>query len=133
MKRTHLPLNALRVFEAAARHLSFTRAGAELFLSQSAVSRQIQQLEAQLGTALFVRRTRALLLTDAGQRYYRDVSQALHQLREAGAGLHEVAEGRVVTVTTSPARWFSSALRRSSSLAMLSPSIDVITSPSRIP
>lgn len=100
-KARDLPsLDLLKAFEAAARHLSFTRAGAELFLSQSAVSRQIQQLEAQLGTALFVRRTRALLLTDAGQRYYRDVSQALHQLREAGAGLHEVAEGRVVTVTT---------------------------------
>lgn len=100
-KARDLPsLDLLKAFEAAARHLSFTRAGAELFLSQSAMSRQIQQLERQLDTPLFIRRTRALLLTDAGRRYYRDVSQALHQLREAGAGLRAVSEDRVVTVTT---------------------------------
>ncbi len=93
-------LDLLKAFEAAARHLSFTRAGTELFLSQSAVSRQIQQLEAQLGTPLFIRRTRALLLTDAGRQYYRDVSQALHQLREAGANLHAAKGDRIVTVTT---------------------------------
>lgn len=93
-------LDLLKAFEAAARHLSFTRAGAELFLSQSAVSRQIQQLETQLGTPLFIRRTRALLLTESGQRYYRDVNQALHQLREAGANLRAAPEGRIVTVTT---------------------------------
>jgi LysR family transcriptional regulator, glycine cleavage system transcriptional activator len=93
-------LDLLKAFEAAARHLSFTRAGTELFLSQSAVSRQIQQLETQLGLPLFIRRTRALLLTEAGQRYFRDVSQALHQLREAGTSLQTVRGDRVVTVTT---------------------------------
>ena len=65
--RTHLrtrPISAghLRAFEAVARHLNFRAASEELALTQSAVSRQIQQLEAQLGAALFVRRTRALLL-----------------------------------------------------------------------
>jgi DNA-binding transcriptional LysR family regulator len=100
-KSRDLPaLDLLKAFETAARLLSFTRAGAELFLSQSAVSRQIQQLESQLGTPLFIRRTRALVLTEAGQRYYRDVSQALHQLREAGQRLRERPESRVVTVTT---------------------------------
>src|SRR3989304_2775699 len=89
-------LDLLKAFEAAARHLPFTRAAAELFLSQSAVSRQIQQLEAQLGLPLFIRRTRALLLTAAGQRYFRDVSQALHQLRAAGANLHAAADSRIV-------------------------------------
>lgn len=93
-------LDLLKAFEAAARHLSFTRAGQELFLSQSAVSRQIQQLETQLGVPLFIRRTRALLLTEAGQRYYRDVNQALHQLREAGKRLRQPLESRVVTVTS---------------------------------
>ncbi len=93
-------LDLLKAFEAAARHLSFTRAGAELCLSQSAVSRQIRQLETQLGLPLFVRRTRALLLTEAGRRYFRDVSQALHQLREAGANLRAARGDRVVTVTT---------------------------------
>lgn len=93
-------LDLLKAFEAAARNLSFTRAGAELFLSQSAVSRQIQQLEEQLGVALFIRRTRALVLTEPGQRYYRDVNQALHQLREAGVNLRAAPEGHIVTVTT---------------------------------
>ncbi len=93
-------LDLLKAFESAARQLSFTRAGAELFLSQSAVSRQIQQLEEQLGVALFIRRTRALLLTEQGRRYYRDVNQALHQLREAGANLRAAPDGRIVTVTT---------------------------------
>ena len=60
-------LDLIKGFEAAARHLSFTRAAGELFLTQSALSRQIQALEEQLGVALFERRHRALLLTDAGQ------------------------------------------------------------------
>lgn len=99
--RDPLPaLDLLKAFEAAARHLSFTKAGAELFLSQSAVSRQIQQLEQQLGTPLFIRRTRALLLTEAGQRYYRDVAETLRQLRDATARLTARAAGATVTVTT---------------------------------
>lgn len=99
-KRDLPSLDLLKAFEASARHLSFTKAGAELFLSQSAVSRQIQQLEAQLGVALFVRRTRALLLTEAGQRYFRAVSQALEVLREATARLGAAAPDRTVRVTT---------------------------------
>jgi LysR family glycine cleavage system transcriptional activator len=100
-KTRDLPsLELLKAFEAAARHLSFTRAGNELFLSQSAVSRQIQQLEAQLGTPLFIRRTRALSLTESGKRYYKDVNQALNQLRAAGASLAATPTGRLVTVTT---------------------------------
>ena len=103
-KKRDLPsLDLLKAFEASARHLSFTRAGSELFLSQSAVSRQIQQLEAQLGTALFIRRTRALSLTGAGARYFRDVTQALEQLRAAGASLTGTHGGRLVTVTTTVA------------------------------
>ena len=70
-------LDLLRGFEAAARLLSFTAAASELFLTQSAISRQVQQLEEQLGVKLFERRTRALVLTDAGDRYYRDVSKVL--------------------------------------------------------
>ena len=58
-------LDLLAGFEAAARHLSFTKAGEELFLTQSAVSRQIKELEEQLGVALFHRRHRALVRADA--------------------------------------------------------------------
>jgi DNA-binding transcriptional LysR family regulator len=61
-------LDFLKGFEAAARHLSFTRAAQELFLTQSALSRQVQALEEALGVPLFVRRHRALALTAAGAR-----------------------------------------------------------------
>ncbi|TMH14771.1 MAG: LysR family transcriptional regulator, partial [Betaproteobacteria bacterium] len=60
-------LDLLKGFDAAARHLSFTHAGEELFLTQSALSRQMQTLEEQLGVPLFERRHRALRLTEAGQ------------------------------------------------------------------
>jgi len=94
------PLDLLRGFESAARHLSFTRAGAELFLTQSAVSRQIQALEEFVGLALFERRHKALVLTEAGQAYYRTVAAALDQLREATRKLREARTGHVLTVTT---------------------------------
>src|SRR5689334_2888063 len=94
------PLDLLRGFEAAARHLSFTRAGAELFLTQSAVSRQIQSLEEFVGVPLFERRHKALALTDAGQAYYRVVAASLGELREATRKLRESRTGHVLTVTT---------------------------------
>src|SRR5436190_18243175 len=103
MANTHRPLpplDLLRGFEAAARHLSFTRAAAELFLTQSAVSRQIQALEEFVGVALFERRHKALALTDAGQAYLRTVVPALDQLREATRRLKESRTGHVLTVTT---------------------------------
>jgi DNA-binding transcriptional LysR family regulator len=100
MKRDLPPLDLLKSFEASARHLSFTKAGEELHLSQSAVSRQIQLLEGELGIALFHRRTRALLLTDAGQSYYREVAPLLQKLREATAKLGQSQHDGVVTVTT---------------------------------
>jgi LysR family glycine cleavage system transcriptional activator len=94
------PLDLLRGFESAARHLSFTRAASELFLTQSAVSRQIQALEAFVGMALFERRHKALVLTEAGQAYYRTVASALDQLRDATRKLRETRSGHVLTVTT---------------------------------
>ena len=92
------PLDLLRGFEAAARHLSFTRAADELHLTQSAVSRQIKALEEHLGAALFTRRHRALLLTEAGQLLYRAVADALRRITEAAAQLR--APGRTLTVST---------------------------------
>ena len=67
MKRGRLPLTALRSFEAAGRHLSFSRAAEELFVSQAAISRQIRELEALIGQPLFDRLHRRVELTDAGQ------------------------------------------------------------------
>lgn len=100
-------LDLLRGFEAAARHLSFTTAGAELFLTQSAISRQVQTLEEQLGVKLFERRTRALVLTEAGNLYYREVSKALQQLRDATVSVRATTNPvvRVTTAVTFAALW----------------------------
>src|SRR5437867_11343993 len=87
------PLDLLRGFESAARHLSFTKAAGELFLTQSAVSRQIQALEAFVGVPLFERRHKALALTEAGQTYYRTVPQTLDQMRAATRRLNETPTG----------------------------------------
>jgi DNA-binding transcriptional LysR family regulator len=97
-----LRLDLLATFEAAARHLSFTAAGEELALSQPAVSRQIQQLEASLGTALFVRRHRALVLTDAGRVMQRAVNDSLERLRDAAARVQNAAAARQVAITCTP-------------------------------
>lgn len=95
------PLNALRVFEAAARHLSFTRAAEELHVTQAAVSQQVRGLEEQLGVRLFRRLNRALLLTDAGQRYAVAVRGALAQIAEATAALRPAQGGDDGTLTVS--------------------------------
>jgi LysR family transcriptional regulator, glycine cleavage system transcriptional activator len=94
------PLDFLRGFEAAARHLSFTRAAEELFLTQSAVSRQIQALEEFVGLPLFERKHRSLELTEAGQSLLRTVAPMLEQLAEATRRLRETRTGHVLTVTT---------------------------------
>jgi len=96
------PLELLLAFEAAARHLSFTKAAGELALTQSAVSRQIQALEESLGARLFERRTRALLLTEAGQRFHQVAQQVLGELDAATQKLRGAAAARTVTVTTTP-------------------------------
>ena len=84
----HLPpLAALRVFEAAGRHLSFTNAAAELCVTTSAVSRQIRALEEQLGRPLFERQPRGLALTKDGASYLAQVAEALRRLDDASATL----------------------------------------------
>lgn len=75
------PLNSLRMFEAAARHGSFARAADELHLTHGAISRQIRQLEDQLGFALFERRNRAVFLTAAGEQLYEACREALGKLQ----------------------------------------------------
>lgn len=91
MDRAQLPLNALRAFEAAARHLNFTRAAVELCVSQGAVSQQVAQLEARLGVPLFRRLPRGLMLTDEGQALYPVMVDALDRV---GATLERIASGR---------------------------------------
>ncbi|MDC6168715.1 LysR substrate-binding domain-containing protein [Paucibacter sp. XJ19-41] len=88
----------MRSFEAAARHLSFTRAGQELCLTQSAVSRQIQLLETQCGMPLFLRVNRGLRLTEAGQRLLTTVSQAHGLVDEALAQLADQADAETLRI-----------------------------------
>jgi LysR family transcriptional regulator, glycine cleavage system transcriptional activator len=82
MRRFLPSLSALQAFDAAARHLSFTRAGEDLMLTQSGISRQIAALEAHLGVRLFERTGSRLVLTDAGRSYAEDVRAALDRLEE---------------------------------------------------
>lgn len=89
------PLNAIRAFEAAGRHLSFTRAATELSVTHGAVSRQIARLESRLGTRLFVRTAGGLVLTERGQMYLGDVLAALDRLR---AGTRRVAHAEADAV-----------------------------------
>jgi len=93
-------LDLLKGFEAAARLLSFTKAGEELYLSQSAVSRQIQELEDQLGVPLFERRHRALALTEAGQTLYVAAAQALATMRAVTDRLRAGRGRQTLAVTT---------------------------------
>ena len=97
-----LRLDLLHTFEAAARHLSFSRAGEELFLSQSAVSRQVQQLEDSIGAVLFERRHRALALTEPGRIMRRAVEDSLERLRDAAARVRSTVGREHVTLTCTP-------------------------------
>ncbi|MDP9501177.1 transcriptional regulator GcvA [Bisgaard Taxon 45] len=77
------PLNSLKAFESAARHLSFTKAADELFVTQAAISHQIKLLEDFLGITLFKRKNRSLELTELGKAYFTDVNKILRRLVEA--------------------------------------------------
>jgi LysR family transcriptional regulator, glycine cleavage system transcriptional activator len=102
MSRRLPPLNALRAFEAAARHLSFTRAAADLSVTQAAISHQIKSLEEHLGLPLFRRLNRALMLTEAGQTLFPAVRDALDGLAQATDRLRERESGGTLTVSTLP-------------------------------
>ena len=93
-------LDLLKGFEAAARHLSFTRAAEELFLTQSALSRQMQTLEEQLGLPLFERRHRQLLLTEAGQVLHAAARSVLDEVRQAVAAIRRDRATVPLTVST---------------------------------
>src|SRR6202171_5828310 len=83
MARQLPPLNALRAFEAAARHLSFTRAADEMNVTQAAISHQVKALEERLGVQLFRRLPRRLLLTDEGQALLPDLRDAFARMAQA--------------------------------------------------
>lgn len=103
ISRKQLPrLELLHSFEAAARHLSFTLAAKELFLTQSAISRQIAQMEMDLGVPLFTRHHRALALTEAGLIMQRVVTDCLERLRDATVRVRGAPTLRQVSITCTP-------------------------------
>lgn len=125
MKRGRLPLTALRSFEAAGRHLSFSRAAEELFVSQAAISRQIRELEIFLRRPLFERHHRRVELTDAGRRL---LSQLVRSFDAIDALLSELVAApaqTVVRVSVEPSLasvWLVPRLNR---FRQLRPDIDV--------
>jgi LysR family transcriptional regulator of beta-lactamase len=97
MARPHLPLNALRAFEASARHLSFTRAGLELRVTQAAISHQVKGLEEILSVTLFRRLPRGLALTDEGLVLMPVLTEAFERI---GATLDRLEHGQIAEVVT---------------------------------
>ncbi len=108
-------LNALRAFEAAARLLSFQKAAEELFVTPSALSYQIKQLEEQLQTPLFQRMNRAVELTSAGQRLYPGVHEGFEHLQAAVKTVGRIRQDKVLVVSSGPAfaaKWLAPRIYR---------------------
>ena len=116
MDRRRLPpLNALRAFEAAARHMNFSRAADELSVTPGAVSQQIQNLEDYIGAPLFKRTPKGLLLTDGAQTALPALREAFDRLAEAASLLTAAEDGRRLTVSVAPsfaAKWLVPRLGR---------------------
>lgn len=127
------PLNGLRAFEAAARHLSVTRAATELNVTPGAVSRQIRALEAFVGTQLFARGYREITLTSKGADYFKGVTHAIEQLRKSTQRLTGEDDRRQLKVrayTTFAMRWLIPHL---SSFHSAYPKVDVMLTTSLDP
>ena len=119
------PLNALRAFESAARHLSFTKAAEELHVTPGAISHQIRALEDRIGQPLFQRLTRALLLTEAGQRALPLLRDGFDSLADAVEVMSADRASGILTVSASPsfaALWLVPRLDR---FAARHPDIDI--------
>ena len=130
MPRQLPPLNALKAFEAAARHESFTRAAEELCVTQGAVSHQVKALEAELGLKLFNREHQRLLITEGGRAYLAVVRDAFDRISDGTQRLLQRQSGGALTVSTSPnfaAKWLVHRLGR---FAEAHPEIDLRVSAS---
>jgi LysR family transcriptional regulator, glycine cleavage system transcriptional activator len=127
------PLNALRAFEAAARHMSFARAAQELHVTPAAVSHQIKGLEEHLGLTLFHRLGRGLELTRAGQAFLPKLREGFERLAEAAEELHAYGEPGTLAVSAAPSfatRWLAPRLHR---FVTAHPELDVrITADTRL-
>jgi LysR family glycine cleavage system transcriptional activator len=130
MRRRLPSLNALKAFEAAARHESFTKAAGELCVTQGAVSHQVKALEQELGFRLFQRERQRLLITDAGRSYLEVVRDAFDRLAAGTERLLQRQKAGALTVSTSPnfaAKWLVHRLGR---FGELHPEIDLRVSAS---
>ncbi len=115
MARPPPPLNALRAFESAGRHLSFTKAAAELNVTPAAIGHQVKALEELLEVPLFRRLTRALRLTDAGQAALPTLRQGFDKLAQGVEQMRAQRESRTLTISVSPsfgAMWLVPRLER---------------------
>jgi LysR family glycine cleavage system transcriptional activator len=115
MLRRLPPLNALKAFEAAARHESFTRAAEELFVTQGAVSHQVKALETELGVKLFNRERQRLVITEAGRQYLTILRDAFDRIALGTERLVQRQSSGALTVSTSPdfaAKWLVNRLGR---------------------
>lgn len=119
------PLNALRAFEAAARHSSFTRAAEELRVTHGAVSRHIALLESWFGIPLFRRLTRQILLTDEARELFLEVSQSFDRIESAAAAMSHERRQSVVTVKAPPSLIMRWLMPRLSAFVAKYPRIDV--------
>jgi LysR family glycine cleavage system transcriptional activator len=130
MPRRLPPLNALKAFEAAARHESFTRAAEELCVTQGAVSHQVKALEIELGVKLFNRERQRLIITEAGRAYLTVVRDAFDRIASGTERLLQRQSGGALTVTTSPnfaGKWL---VHRMGRFAEAHPDIDLRVSAS---
>lgn len=125
VRRKIPPLKSLRAFEAAGRHLSFTRAADELFVTQAAVSHQIKTLEEFLGLPLFIRRNRKLLLTDEGQNYWPKIRDIFENLTSATEQIKYQLAGGPLTVSVIPTFATSWLIPRLSKFNRIYPEIEV--------
>ena len=96
------PLNALKAFESAARHLNFTKAADDLFVTQAAVSHQIKLLEDFLGVSLFHRRNRLLVLTEIGAQYFEEIQPLLEQIAVATEKVKLKNSRQILSISTTP-------------------------------
>lgn len=119
------PLNALRAFESAARHLSFTRAAEELFVTQAAISHQIKSLEDFLSMKLFLRKNRTLLLTEEGQGYFLELRDIFQALQEATERLQARGAKGAITVAMPPSFASQWLVPRINQFSQQNPDIDV--------
>ena len=125
MARRLPPLNALKAFETAARHLSFTKAAEEMYVTQAAISHQIKALEDHLGLKLFMRKNRSLLLTEEGQSYFLDIKEIFLQLHESTEKLLARGAKGSLTVSLQPSFAIQWLVPRLNQFSEQHPDIDV--------